>query len=234
MVCPAAASPAAFLPVLTLEDLWPPFGLSITCGPLSLRALRDEDLPELVAAAVDGIHDDDLRPFPRAWAGLPAIEMGRDLASRYWRHRANFPSDEWGLPLVARLEGRIVGVQGSEAVRYPILRTPDTFSWLTRSVQGRGLGTLMRQVICAFLFDELDAHAVTSGAYADNPASAAVSRKVGYVANGTKLELRDNAAAEHHKFILTRDRLVRPDQPVVVEGGAALRRFVGVPRPDEA
>ena len=58
--------------------------------------------------------------------------------------------------------------------------------------------------------------------------------KVGYVGNGTRLELRDDTAAEHHKFIVTRDRLVRPDQPVVVEGGAALRRFVGVPRPVEA
>ena len=43
--------------------------------------------------------------------------------------------------------------------------------------------------MCAFLFDELDAVAITSGAYADNPASAAVSRKVGYVPNGAKLEL---------------------------------------------
>jgi len=219
--------------VLTLEELWPPFGLSITCGPLSLRAMRDTDLPELVAAAEEGIHADDLRPFPRAWAGKPAIELGRDLASRYWKHRATLPSDEWALPLVARLEDRVVGVQGAEAVRYPVLRTPDTFSWLTRSVQGRGIGTLMRQAICALFFDELDAHAITSGAYADNPASAAVSRKVGHVANGSKLELRDDDAAQHHKFILTRERFVRPHDPVVIEGAAALRAFIGVPRPED-
>jgi RimJ/RimL family protein N-acetyltransferase len=219
--------------VLTLEELWPPFGLSITCGPLSLRAMRDQDLPELVAAAAEGIHGDDLRPFPRAWAGQPPLELGRDLASRYWKHRATFGPDDWGLPLVGRLEGKVIGVQGAEALRYPVLRTPDTFSWLTSSVQGRGIGTLMRQAICAFLFDELDAHAITSGAYADNPASAAVSRKVGYVANGTKLELRDEQAAEHHKFILTRERFVRPHHPVVIEGGAALRALVGVPRPED-
>ncbi len=228
-----ALHPAQSAVVLTLEDLWPPFGLSITCGPVSLRAMRDEDLPDLVAAAAEGIHADDLRPFPRHWAGLAPRELGRDLASRYWKHRATFPSDEWALPLVVRFEGRVVGVQGAEAVRYPVLRTPDTFSWLTRSIHGRGVGTLMRQAICVFLFDELDAHAVTSGAYADNPASAAVSRKVGYVANGTRLELRDDTAAEHHKFILSRERLVRPADPVVIEGGSALRAFVGVPRPDD-
>jgi RimJ/RimL family protein N-acetyltransferase len=68
----------------------------------------------------------------------------------------------------------------------------------------------MRQAICGFLFEEPDAPAVTSRANADKPASAAVSRRVGYVANGTKLELRDDTAAEHHKFILTRERFVGP------------------------
>jgi hypothetical protein len=70
----------------------------------------------------------------------------------------------------------------------------DTFAWLTRSFQGQGIGTLMRQAMCAFFFDELDAHAITSGACADNQPSAAVSRKVGNTANGTKLELRDETA----------------------------------------
>ena len=217
----------------TLEELWPPFALSVTCGPLTLRAMRDEDLPELVEAAAAGIHGGDRRPFPRAWADLPMPELGRDLASRYWKYRATFPGDEWALPLVVRDEGRIVGIQGAEASRFPVLRTPDTFSWLTQSAQGRGLGTLMRQAVCALFFDELDAHAITSGAYADNPASAAVSRKVGFVPNGTKLELRDDDAAEHHKFILTRDRFIRPTEPVDIRGGAALRVFMSVARPED-
>ena len=217
----------------SLEQLWPPFGLSISCGPLTLSAIRDNDLPELVDAAAAGIHSDDLRPFPRAWAGQQPLALGRDLASRYWKYRATFPSEEWALPLVVRYDGRVIGVQGAEAVRYPVLRTPDTFSWLTESVQGQGVGTLMRQAICALFFDELDAHAITSGAYADNPASAAVSRKVGFAANGTKFELRDNTAAEHNKFILTRERFVRADEPVVVDGAAAMRAFMGVPRANE-
>jgi len=217
----------------TLEDLWPPFALSVTCGPLALTAVRDEDLPELAEVAASGVHGPDRRPFPHAWACLPMPDLGRDLASRYWKHRATFSPDEWDLPLVVRHEGRVVGVQGAETTRFPVLRTPDTFSWLGQSAQGRGLGTLMRQAICTLLFDELDACAVTSGAYADNPASAAVSRKVGFVPNGTRLQLRDDAAARHHMFILSPDRFVRPTTPVRIQGGAALRAFAGVTRPGE-
>lgn len=50
--------------VTSLEELWPPFALSISCGPLTLRAVRDDDLPDSVDAAAAGIHGDDLRPFP--------------------------------------------------------------------------------------------------------------------------------------------------------------------------
>lgn len=33
--------------LLTLEQVFPPFALRIACGPVELRALRDDDLPEL-------------------------------------------------------------------------------------------------------------------------------------------------------------------------------------------
>ncbi len=38
---------------------------------------------------------------------------------------------------------------------------------------------------------------------------------------------------KHYKFILTSDRVVRPRERVVISGGAAMRAFVGLPRPDE-
>ena len=217
-----------------LEQIWPAFSLSVQAGPLTLRAMRDEDLPALAEAAASGIHSDELRPFPTSWASGDAVTLGRDLGGRYWRYRTTLGSDEWALPLVARWHGRVVGVQGAEAVRYPVLRTPDTFSWLTRDVQGQGVGTLMRQAICALFFDELDAHQITSGAYADNPASAAVSRKVGYAANGTKLELRDETAALHHRFILDREGSVRPATPVTITGARGVRALLGVARPTDA
>lgn len=218
---------------VTLEQIWPPFSLLVEAGPLTLRAMRDEDLPALAEAAASGVHADDLRPFPNAWASGDAIALGRELGGRYWKYRAMLGADEWAYPLVARWNGKVVGVQGAEAVRYSVLRTPDTFSWLAREAQGRGIGTLMRQAICALFFDELDAHQITSGAYADNPASAVVSRKVGYVENGTQLELRDDAAALHHKFILDRDRFVRPTTPIEITGASGMRSLLGVARPTD-
>jgi len=34
--------------MLPLEEIFPPFALTISCGPLELRVLRDDDLPEFV------------------------------------------------------------------------------------------------------------------------------------------------------------------------------------------
>ena len=87
-------------------------------------------------------------------------------------------------------------------------RTGETGSWLGREFQGRGIGTAMRQVICAFAFDHLDAEEVTSGAFLDNPASLAVSRKVGYRPNGVRrLKRRAGELALNQSLVLTTGRL---------------------------
>ena len=76
--------------------------------------------------------------------------------------------------------------------------------------QGRGIGTAMRQVMCAFVFDHLDAVEITSGAFTDNPASLAVSRKVGYVENGSvRRERRPGEAATTVELLLTPEAFVR-------------------------
>ncbi len=86
----------------------------------------------------------------------------------------------------------------------------------------------MRQAICALLFDHLDAAEVTSSAFVDNPASLAVSRKVGFVDNGTaRFERRPGELALIHRLVLTRDRFVRGD-PVEVDGVDRLRGFIGL------
>jgi len=41
--------------MLTLEEVFPPFALRISCASLELRVLRDEDLPELVELVRGGI-----------------------------------------------------------------------------------------------------------------------------------------------------------------------------------
>ena len=83
-----------------------------------------------------------------------------------------------------RVAGELVGVQALHTENFRITRTGETGSWLGRSLQGRGLGTRMRRALCAFAFDHLGAVEITSGAFLDNPASLAVSAKVGYLPNG--------------------------------------------------
>lgn len=86
--------------------------------------------------------------------------------------------------------------------------------------------------MCALLFDYLDAEEITSAAFTDNPASLAVSRKVGYVDNGTSRERRrPGELAWNRKLLLTADRLVRPRHPLEVEGVEPLRAAIGLTAP---
>ena len=109
-------------------------------------------------------------------------------------------------------------------------RTGETGSWLGRAHQGRGIGTLMRQAICVTLFDHLGAEEITSAAFLDNPASLAVSRKLGYVDNGQiRRQRREGELAVTQQLILRPNDLVRPTHPVHVEGAASVRRLIGLP-----
>jgi hypothetical protein len=72
------------------------------------------------------------------------------------------------------------------------------------------------------------APAATSGAFLDNPASLAVSRKVGYRENGeVRLKRRDGELALNQKLVLSPEDLVR-GAPLEVLGAADVRRFVGL------
>lgn len=215
--------------VKELADIWPLFGLRITSGPLGLRAIRDADIPALVELAERGIHDPDAMPFAFAWSTAPTNELGRNMAAFYWRNRVEFGPTKWSLELVARWHGEIVGSQGFATRNYLVTRTGETGSWLGREFQGRGIGTLMRQTICAFLFDHLAAEEVSSAAFVDNPASLAVSRKVGYVPNGRfREERRPGELAISQQLSLSRERLVRSPNPLRVDGVDPIRRLIGL------
>ncbi len=132
-------------------------------------------------------------------------------------------------------DGVLVGTQGIATTDYLVTRTGETGSWLGRAHQGRGIGTAMRQALCAFVFDDLDAAEITSAAFLDNPASLGVSRKVGYRANGIRrLARRPGELAENQALVLHPADLVRGDHPVRVEGLTAFRRSIGLdPREDD-
>jgi RimJ/RimL family protein N-acetyltransferase len=180
-----------------------------------------------VDLAERGIHDRDAMPFSFPWSTAPAAELGRNMAAFYWRNRAEFSASAWSLELVVRWRGRIVGCQGYATRNFLVTRTGETGSWLGSEFQGQGIGTLMRQTMCAFVFDHLDAQEVTSAAFLDNPASLTVSRKVGYTANGrTREQRRDGELAISQRLVLRPEDLRRPPGEVHVEGVPAVRRLI--------
>jgi RimJ/RimL family protein N-acetyltransferase len=167
----------------TAATALPLLALRITAGPVELRGVTDDLLGPLAELATD-IHDPDFMPFGFPWSLTPAAEMPLNLAQYHWGKRASFSPAKWNADFAVFYEGELVGSQGFSTEDYLVKRGGETGSWLNRRFHGRGIGTAMRQVICAFLIDHLGAEYITSSAFTDNPASLAVSRKVGYTDNG--------------------------------------------------
>lgn len=226
--------------MLTLEELFPPFALRISCGPLELRVLRDDDLPELVELVRCGIQVPGLpMPFLQAWHeepfapgspdGFPTTSLGW-----WWTQRATFAPDEWRLALVVRRDGALVGMQDLHAKDFVQTRHVMTGSWLGRAHHGVGTGTLMRQLAVAFAFDELGAAQCESGYIVGNHASAAVSRKAGYVDNGRRRIVQHTrqrkVGVDEQRVMVTPAICVRPEDQVSVEGADVVRRFLGIDR----
>lgn len=209
------------------SELWPPFGLVVRSGDLTLSAITDDDLPGLVDLVRSGVHGPDAMPFGMPWTRRPPERVAPELARYHWRMRAAFVPEDFHLDLAVRERGELVGAQGFFATDFAVTRTAETGSWLARRHQGRGIGTRMRQAVCTLLLDHLGAAEVTSGAFLDNAASLAVSRKVGYRQTDVKRVAREGGLALHAQLRLAPDDLVR-GEPVEVSGVGPLRAFLGV------
>ena len=224
--------------MLTLEEIFPPFALRIACGPVELRVLRDDDLPELVDLVRGGIQaPQSPMPFLQDWhdhpyaPGLPDGFPATSLAW-WWTQRAACAPADWRLALTVRDAGELVGMQDLHAKDFAITRTIQTGSWLGRAHHGRGVGTLMRRMVVGFAFAELGAHACESGYVVGNHASAAVSRKTGYVDNGrhriVQRTRQGGVGVEEQQVRVTPATYVGPADPLTVDGADALRRFLAI------
>lgn len=213
----------------SLVDLFAPFGLHVVAGALELRGLTDELIAELCEVAERGIHDPDTMPFYFPWTAAPAGELARNTAAYHWGKRSTFSPESFCLDLAVVLDGRVIGCQGVAATHFPVTRTGETGSWLGREFQGRGIGTQMRRAMCALLFDHLGFEEITSAAFLDNPASLAVSRKVGYQHSGIRrIKRREGELALNQGLVLTPEDFVRGDVPIEVTGAGAVRAFLGL------
>jgi RimJ/RimL family protein N-acetyltransferase len=218
--------------MITAATALPLLGLRITAGPVELRGITDDLLGPLAQLAIDGIHDPDSMPFTFPWSLTEARDMPRNVAQYHWGKRASFSPAAWTADLAVFYDGELVGAQGFSTKDYLVVRGGETGSWLSRRFQGRGIGTAMRQVICAFIFDHLDAESITSSAFEDNPASLAVSRKTGYLDNGTERVNRLGKPANLRRIVLKRGGLVRDKHELSVAGVPEFRRSIGLDEPE--
>ena len=213
---------------MNLGEAFPTFGLRIEAGPIVLRPITDDVLPQLIALALGGIHDPQTMPFYIPWTDAPPDRLPLNFTQYHWGVRASWSPDQWDLQFAVEYEGRIVGCQGFATANYLVTRTGETGSWLGRAHHGAGIGTLMRQAICAFCFDHLEAEQVTSAAFADNPASNAVSRKVGYVPNGLQRKPRREGEWQgSQQWLLTPETFIRGPR-ITATGVSEFRKFIGL------
>jgi RimJ/RimL family protein N-acetyltransferase len=213
--------------MITAATALPLLGLRITAGPVELRGITDDLLGPLAELATD-IHDPDFMPFGFPWSLTPAPDMARNVAQYHWGKRASFSPAQWNADFAVSYQGELVGCQGFSTKDYLIVRGGETGSWLGRRFHGKGIGTAMRQVVCAFIFDHLDAEYITSSAFEDNPASLAVSRKTGYTENGADRVDRLGKRAIMQRIVLEPANLVRYSRELTVEGLPEFRKSIGL------
>jgi RimJ/RimL family protein N-acetyltransferase len=203
-----------------IPDPWPLRHLVLRTPHLELRPDDDAGLLEMVEQTYAGIHDAESMPFAVPWTDAPREELGRNSVQFYWSQRAELRPDKWTVNFLVRLDGDVIGVQGLVASDFGVTREVSSGSWLGRSFQGKGLGTEMRAAVLQFAFDHLGARTARSGAWHDNAASLGVSRKLGYLPDGTDTAVRRDRRDTQQRLLLTKERFAecRPQWTITVDG----------------
>ncbi len=205
-------------------------GLRLRTPRLELTVTGDVDMAELYDVAMAGIHPPEEMPFGIPWTdGLGDPGRREEFFAYHLEARAAIGPAHWHLLLCVREAGRPVGVQGMEAERFAAERRVSTGSWLTASVQGRGLGTEMRAAVLELAFAHLGARVAESGAIDGNMASRRVSDKLGYLEVSRSTVAPRGVEVGHANLELTPDewRATR-SVPVEVDGaGPELLALLG-------
>jgi RimJ/RimL family protein N-acetyltransferase len=189
-----------------LAALWPASALRVRAGDLELRWMDDDVLVELAGLASRGVHASDAMPFEHPWTRGTPEQVARSVLAYQWNARAQVSRSRFVLELAVVHDGVPVGVQGLVADDWHVLRRVQTGSWLGQEHQGRGIGTRMRILALHLAFSGLYAREATSGAFVDNAASNAVSRRVGYESDGAFHVARDGVAVLHSRYTMSRER----------------------------
>lgn len=187
-----------------IPDPWPLAHLVLDTPRLRLRPDDDAGLRELVEVAYRGVHPPEEMPFMQPWTDADPRYLGRGSLQYFWRARADVSPGRWAVNFIVRLDGRVIGTQGLMATDFAVIREVSSGSWLGRAFQGRGFGTEMRAAVLGLAFDHLGASTARSEAFMDNPASLAVSRRLGYRDDGVRVAARRGQAATLQRVLLDR------------------------------
>jgi RimJ/RimL family protein N-acetyltransferase len=203
---------------VTHPEQWPLRHLVLRTPRLELRPDDDDGLRELVEEAYLGVHPPAEMPFLEPWTEAEPAYLGRGMLQYNWAQRAKLHPADWKINFLVRLDGRVLGSQGVQAVDFAVTREVETGSWLGLRHQRRGIGTEMRAAVLLFAFDHLGATRARSVAFADNAASNRVSDRLGYRRDGTATSVRRGERVDDVRFLLTPELFVRPDWKLEVEG----------------
>lgn len=231
------------VPDLPLASLWPVADLKVGARVtlrgrpggvhhLELRYLDDDLALALARVASRGVHSPDAMPFDVPWTRGTPLEVARSVLTYQWGARSRLSPGRWALELAVVLDGEPVGIQALQAEEFLVTGTVETGSWLGLEHQGAGVGTAMRLLALHLAFDGFGARAATTSAWEDNPASNAVTRRLGYERDGARTEVREGVAVEKLRYRLRRETWhVRPaDQRLEVtsEGVEGTRELLGI------
>ena len=185
---------------------WPLFGLVVSTPRLTLRYATDADLHQLALFRRGRVLVPGEEPFDgeSTFYSDSPFTVWKAVAGE-WGARSRTTPEWWHLSFAVIVAGEIVGQQNITAIDFRRLRTVNSFSFLAREHRGQGLGREMRAAVLHLAFAGLGAQRAESDAFADNQASLAVSRSLGYEPNGTMLGTRPSGPATMIRNLLTRE-----------------------------
>ncbi|MER7206882.1 GNAT family protein [Streptosporangium sp. NPDC000239] len=184
---------------------WPLTGLRVTTPRLELRLPSLDDLDRLADRAIEGVHDQGTMPFIVPWSDAEPQERARRTIQYHFSLWGAWTPAEWTCAFAVVFEGEVVGTQAIAATDFAVTREVTSGSWLGRRFHGRGIGTEMRAAVLHLAFEGLGARYATSGAFADNHASLAVSRKFGYADDGVQIHNRQGEPVTTLRLRLARE-----------------------------
>jgi RimJ/RimL family protein N-acetyltransferase len=209
--------------------------MRIRWDDLELRLPDDVELLSLADLASDGVHNPEVVSFTWPWTRGTDGEVRRNVLAHQWKNRGRTAADDWALSLAGFRSGEIVGEQQISAKNFQVTRAGYTGSWLGLRHHGQGVGTRMRLMALHLAFEGFDAAEMISEAYDDNPASNAVSRRLGYTANGAQITAREGHSVIENNHRMTRELWdarpydLRPE--IALEGVSSVRELFGIDQP---